>query len=217
MKTFLLMFLLIVEVSLYSQSFTLGLKAGPNFTNITGYNSIVSEHRTSINVTAFALAPMSNNIDGLLELAYEQKGFKYTAQDISNSTKTEGERVYDYLTLPAGFKYNFGRKLRPYLKVGIFLAILLDARDIATETNYATSPPEVNSWNNSIMYKTETIDLGIFFGFGLQYKIKSKLMILLDANLNSGLLLVEPNQIFVEEMRNKSFLVNLGFGYILNR
>ncbi len=217
MKTYFLLLLLIIEASLFSQSFTLGLKAGPNFTNITGYNSIVSEHRISINVTAFALAPMSNNIDGLLEIGYEQKGFKYTAQDISNSSKTEGERVYDYLTLPAGVKYNFGRKLRPYLKVGIFLAILLDARDIATETNYVTSPPEVNSWNNSIMYKTETIDLGIFFGFGLQYKIKSKLMILLDANLNSGLLLVEPNQIFVEEMRHKSFLVNLGFGYILNR
>ncbi|MEN8120490.1 MAG: outer membrane beta-barrel protein [Bacteroidota bacterium] len=216
-KSFFLLLILIVEVSLYSQSFTLGLKAGPNFTNITGYNSIVSEYRQSINVSAFAFAPISKNIDGLFELSYEQKGFNYSLQDISNSMRTEGERIYDYLTLPVGFKYNFGKKLKPYAKIGIFLAILLDAKDIATETNYAVSPPVENSWDESIMYKTETIDLGIFFGFGIQYQFSSKFILLIEGNLKSGLMLLEPDQILVEEMRHKSFLLNIGFGYILNK
>lgn len=215
MKTFLLMLLLIVEVSLHSQSFTIGLKAGPNFTNISGYYSFISSYKQSISVGAFALAPMGKRIDGIFEINYEQKGFKYSSQDISNSTKTEVERIYDYLTIPVGIKYNFGKNVKPYFKIGIFLALLMDAKDIGTETNYSVSPPFENSWEESIMYKTETVDLGIFFGFGIQYKFSSKFIFLIEGNLNYGLMLLEPDKILVEEMRNMSFLVSLGFAYTL--
>jgi len=207
--------LLNVEVSLFSQSFTLGLKSGLNYSNISGYYPFSSSYRQSISAGVFAFAPISKHIDGFFELNFEQKGYKYTLQDISNSTKTEGEHIYDYLTFPVGFKYKFGQKLKPYVKIGIFLALLMNAKDIGTETNYAVSPPVDNSWEKSIMYKTETVDLGIFFGFGIQYRFSSKLMFLIEGNLNYGLMLLEPDKILIEEMRNRSFLVSLGFGYVL--
>ncbi len=215
LKYSLFILLLILEVSLYSQSVVLGAKAGPNFTNISGYYPFISSHRESISAGVFVLKPMSKRIDGIFEINYEQKGFKYSSQDFSNNTKTEGERIYDYLTMPAGFKYNFGKNVKPYFKTGIFLAILMNAQDNGTETNYAVAPPEDRSWENSIMYKTESVDWGIFFSLGVQYKISSKILFLVEGSLNSGLLMLEPDKILVEEMRNKSFLVSFGFGYSL--
>ena len=215
LKCFSIVFLFIAEPSLYSQLLSLGVKAGPNFTNIEGYYPFVSSYRQSVSAGVFVLKPMSKRIDGIFEINYEQKGFKYSKQDFLNNTKTEGERIYDYLTIPAGFKYNFGKNVKPYFKAGIFLAILMMATDIGVETNYAVLPPVGDSWQNSIMYKTESVDWGMFFSFGVQYQISPKFLFLAEGTLNYGLLMLEPEKILVEEMRNRSFLVSFGLGYSL--
>ena len=214
-KYFFALFLLIFQVSLYAQSVILGVKSGPNFTNIDGYYPFTSSYRQSISAGVFVLKPMSKRIDGIFEINYEQKGFKYSEQDFSNNTKTEGERIYDYLTIPAGFKYSFGKNVKPYFKAGIFLSILMNAKDIGIETNYSVLPAESNSWENSILYKTESVDWGMFFSFGIQSKISSKLLFFVEGSLNYGLMMLEPDKVLVEEMRNRSFLVSFGIGYSL--
>ncbi len=215
LKYYSFLLLLIAHVSLFAQSYTLGVKLGSNFSNIDGYYSFISSYRQSVNGGVFLLLPMSKHIESSVELNYEQKGFQYFEQNFSNNTKTEGERIYDYITIPTSFKYKFGKNVQPFFKAGIFLAILVNARDIGTEINYGISPPTSNSWENSIMYKTESVDLGAFFSFGIQSNISSKFLVFVEGSLNYGLIMLEPDKIFVEEIRNRSFLVSFGLGYAL--
>ena len=213
LKYIFFLLLLIFEFSINAQSYTLGVKLGSNYSNIEGYYSFISTYRQSFSGGVFLLLPMSKHIESSIELNFEQKGFKYFEQDFSDNTKTEGERIYDYLTIPTGFKYKFGKNIQAYFKVGIFLAIMINATDIGTETNYTNLPPTSNKWENSIMYKTEPVDFGTFFSFGIQSNISTKFLFFVEGNLNYGLIMLEANKVLVEEMRNRSFLLSFGLGY----
>ena len=217
MKNIVVLVLILSANYISAQIYSAGLKAGPAFSNISGYYPYISTYKTGINIGGFVDYRFSDHAFISLDALYEQKGYKYEDQDISAKIRIEGIRYYEYLNFPFMFKYKFGKTVKINLTAGTYLGFLLNATETETEIDYSISPPTETTQNSSIMHKTESVDMGFSFGLGFERKVSTKLYLFFDSRINYGSMLIEPDKIFVEETRNKSLSLSFGLAYYLQQ
>ncbi len=197
------------------QVFSFGLKGGVNYSKIEGDYALISESKTGGNIGAFANLNFTKNVGVVSEFNYEQKGFKYQSYSETLSEYLEGEKSFDYFSVPILFRYQFGKSTKFYITIGTYMGILLAARDIGYSEDRTINPIEVTNWNTNIYSDTQDVDIGLCFGAGIQIPIHPKFGILLDGRYNKGLMLLEPDKIYVEEYKNLSFSIDVGLIYRL--
>lgn len=203
-------------LSTHAQVFSFGIKGGITYANISGNYSLINEYKTGLNSGVFANFNFTKNVGVVSEINYEQKGFKYNNGNFNNQVlRINGEKRFDYFTIPIFFKYQLGSKLKFYFNIGTYMGILLYANDNGFLTDYSTSPETTSQWNNNIYFDTQDVDIGLCFGAGFQIPVNKRIGILFETRYNSGLLLIEPDKIFVEEYQNKDLSLNLGLAYHL--
>jgi hypothetical protein len=213
-RLFQLIFILFTG-TVHAQVFSFGLKGGINYSNIEGDYALVSDSKIGMNPGVFANFNFTKNLGVVSEFNYEQKGFKYHSDLESLSGRIEGEKSFDYFSVPILFRYQFGRSTKFYLTIGTYMGILLAARDIGFLEDLTTSPPIIKNWNSNIYRDTQDVDVGLCFGAGFQIPINKKFGIILDGRYNKGLMLLEPDKIYVEEYKNVSFNLSAGLIYHL--
>jgi len=204
--------LFFLTVNLQAQVFSFGLKGGLNYSNVTDDFSLPTDYRTGINIGVFANLNFTKNVGIISEFNYEQKGFKYSLASGIQQEYIKGEKSFQYFTVPILFKYQFGRSTRFYITIGSYMGILLAANDKGLYEDYTTTPNTITAWDDNIYRDTQDVDIGLCFGAGLQIPINYKFGLLLDGRYNSGLMLLEPDKIYVEEYKNVS--LNLSFGLV---
>jgi len=189
----LLASVLLISMSLQAQKVHYGIKAGVNLavqSEIADYfqnNNI----RPGLNVGAFGNYSINDQMQLQLEANYDQKGGKtdeYTAK-------------YDYLSVPALFKYSLGKSDKTALKfnvnIGPYAAILLN------------SEIEMEDKTLDMNEATESFEAGAILGFGMKYPIANDHLVF-DLRLGLGLTNFDKND---TDPNNKYIGVSLGYEF----
>jgi hypothetical protein len=146
----------------YSQSLGLGLESGLNIANVNlTPASLSSSSRTGFMVGGFADIGVSRIFAIRPGVRYVTKGF--SVSDNFGQTLTH---KLNYLEIPMLLKVSIPlRQVKPYFLAGPTLGIQLSA------TGELTNGVQVQTGDVGTSY--ETIDLGLFFGSGLEFNVGS--------------------------------------------
>ena len=163
----------------------------------------------------FANLNFTKNVGIVSEFNYEQKGFKYYSSLGLQQQFIEGEKSFQYFTVPILFRYQFGTNIKFYTTIGTYMGILLAAKDKGVQMDYSVSPTSTIIWIDNIYHETQDVDIGLCLGAGFQFPINHRLGLLFDGRYKPGLMLLEPDKIYIEEYKNVSFSLSIGLIYHL--
>jgi hypothetical protein len=150
-------------------SLGLGIKAGLNFTNVTGSNSISNSSETGYQIGLF-LDPKSNSMLGSrTELVYSRQGYNYA------TGLTTGSVFLDYITLAQLMAINITHFVQ--IQFGAQMSYLMNAKADSTKSSTGNA-----SIDGALSYFNK-----IDAGFGLGLEVRPFKGILLGARYNISL------------------------------
>jgi hypothetical protein len=198
-----LMFLLCA----YPLSAQVGLKVGVNISTLSQKGadlvSIPWKSAVGFNVGAFYTLNINEYLAFQPELYYSKKGGKLEA-GILSALASKSLAIH-YLELPLLLKLKFPTqsKLSPNLFVGPYLSLKLSDKG---EIKVAGIELEEE------FIKIKGSDFGLVFGGGIDFKV-SNVIVILDIRYDLGLVNVaEPILGIENEIKNRSFILMVGFG-----
>jgi hypothetical protein len=173
--TFLALILVLTSFSVYAQpSLSLGIEGGLNLANVSITPSQTSNSRTGLIVGGILDIGISNNIGIQGGLRYIMKGFQVT-----NGGATFTDKL-NYIEVPALLKVKFPlTEVKPYLVGGPVLGIRVSASE---EQSNGTQTADVDASS-----AFESIDFGLLFGGGLDFKVATKTDLFIQAGYSFGL------------------------------
>ncbi len=200
MTRFILCLLLAAPLYSFAQ---LGIKAGPNFANVTNASSVNSSSRTGFHVGVF-IAPTSKGIMGSrTEIVYSRQGYNY-----KTGTNT-GNVNLDYIVLPQYMTINITKLFQ--LQLGAQIAFLLNAK--VDSANAGGGNPTAAK----VMDIYNRIDYG--FGGGIEVHPVSGLLVGARFNVSLGDVYKNPGSMatgsFVPkaDVKNNVFQVFAGWRF----
>lgn len=161
--------------SLYSQSTYLGVEGGINLSNMSITPDIpTSSGRTCMMVGGFAEIGVSRTFSIRPGARFIMKGISNTNNGVTLTDKLS------YLEFPVLMKVTFPlTEVKPYILAGPTLGIQLSA---STEFN---NGQQSQTFDISSAY--ETIDFGLFFGSGIDFRIANKTEMFIGGGYSLGL------------------------------
>lgn len=176
LKTILtaLMFV-ITTAAVYSQpNLSLGIEGGLNLANVSITPSQTSNSRTGLIIGGVLDIGISNNIGVTGGLRYIMKGFQTTSQGVTFTDKL------NYLEVPVLLKVKFPlTEVKPYVVGGPVLGIRVSASEEQSNGQQTADVDASNAY--------ESIDFGLLFGGGLDFKIAAKTDLFIQAGYSFGL------------------------------
>ena len=150
-----------------SHSLGLGIKAGLNFTNITGTSSISNSSETGYQIGLF-LDPKSNSLLGSrTELVYSHQGYNYA------TGQTTGKVFLDYIMLAQLMSINITHFVQ--IQIGTQIAYLVNAKvdSNAQSTGNASADALLNYYNRFDFGFSGGLEVRPFMGFlvGARYNL----------------------------------------------
>jgi len=173
--TALALFLIsIIYTNANSQSLALGIEGGINISNISSTPSFTTNSRTGLIIGTLLDINVSKSITITPGLRYIMKGWSSTSNGITYTDKL------NYFEVPALLKVKFPlTEVKPYLVGGPVLGIMLSANEDqsnGTQTNTV-----------DISNLAESIDFGLLFGGGLDFRVGVKTDLFVQAAYQLGL------------------------------
>lgn len=101
-----------------------GPKIGVNLTNLSGDNVTNSSSIVGTNAGLAMHLGITQSVAIAPELLYSMKGAQY---------KSNPDLHLNYFEIPVLFRYSFGHDVRPYLNLGPYLGVLLNAKQNGTD------------------------------------------------------------------------------------
>ena len=178
--------------NLSAQSLSIGPMAGINYSTTSNFNN--TKYLLGPAFGLFANYSVNEHVGIGAKLLYSQLGTGYT--NFENINRLQ------YLQLPISGIYYFGNAgdhFRPKIYGGPYIGKLLKA-------NYKNGS-EVVEKNGSPTYKS--IDLGIQFGTGFNYLIKSRTWLNVDAGFGTSFSTVQNSA----ESKNRNFSLSAGISF----
>ncbi len=168
-------FFILSSISVFSQpSIELGLEGGLNLANVSITPSQTSNSRTGLIVGGVIDIGISNSIGVTGGLRYIMKGFQVTNQGYTFTDKL------NYLEVPVLLKVKFPlTEIKPYVIGGPVLGIRVSASE---EQSGGGQSADVDA---SSAY--ESIDFGLLFGAGMDFKVAPKTDLFLQGGYAFGL------------------------------
>ncbi len=155
-----------------SQSLAFGIEGGINIANISATPTATTNTRTGIIIGGILDIGFTPTFGITTGLRYNQKGW-------SASAGTSTVKL-SYLEFPALLKVKFPlTEIKPYVIAGPVLGINLAATEdvtVGTQTQ-----------NIDLSSVTESIDFGLLFGAGMDFKVGPKMMIFVQPAYSLGL------------------------------
>ena len=177
------MFLFTVTVNIYGQH-TVGFIGGLShndlkFNDSRGSNALTSPF-IGMNVGAVLDLDMGNSIHLYTGALYTKKGGIKKA-DLSNP---DIRFKLSYLELPILFKFQFGKKVRPYVMAGPSISLLVDSK--ADARTGVSDPGGEAFYQASLQNIHSPIDIGVTGGAGLSVTV-NKAVIFVETRYTFGL------------------------------
>ncbi|MBN1633864.1 MAG: PorT family protein [Ignavibacteria bacterium] len=175
---------------------SIGGYVGLNFANASVTPTQTTSTRTCLKVGAFADLSFSPIISLQPGLEYIAKGTEYTTQGYTITWK------FGYLEVPVLLKIKFDlQEVKPYVFAGPSFGINLSATEDWSGGN--------QSGSNDIKNNLETIDFGLRFGAGTDFKIDTKIKLFVNALYSIGLsnIVKTPTTVTV---KNNGFQIESG-------
>jgi len=151
------------------RSLGIGIKAGLNFTNVTGTSSISNSSETGYQVGLF-LDPSSESILGSrTELVYSHQGYNYA------TGQTTGKVYLDYIMLAQLMRINITRFFQ--IQLGTQIAYLINAKVDSTSSYGGILPPQeaqiLNYYNRIDFGFSGGVEVRPFMGIlvGVRYNL----------------------------------------------
>ncbi|MEO8513119.1 MAG: porin family protein [Ignavibacteria bacterium] len=182
-KTFLVAVILTVStISVYSQSkLSLGLEAGLNIANTVETPSSPFGSKMGFIIGGMLDAPISPNFSIAPGVRFITKGSSYSGADGVASFNAS------VLELDALVKVKFPlTEIKPYLFAGPNLGFIMSV-------NYSQTPTGGTSSNQDISQNYETIDFGLMFGGGLDFKVAPTMDLFGQFGYSLGLSNIQKN------------------------
>lgn len=144
-----------------SQSLAIGIEGGVNIANVSATPTFASNTRTGIIIGALLDVGFTPTIGLTTGLRYNMKGYSVTQGTQSVTVKLS------YLEFPALLKVKFPlTEVKPYLIGGPVLGIQVAATQDFTDGTQTT--------NSDISSLIESIDFGLLFGGGIDFRVGPK-------------------------------------------
>jgi len=174
----------------------LGLKAGANFSTISGDDTDNVKTLTAFHVGGVAEVPVSDNFSVQPELLYSSQGAKY-----EESEGYDGKFKFDYINVPVMAKFNVSNGLS--LEAGPQVGFLMSAKDEYNSTG--------DSGEEDIKDFVKGLDFGLNIGAG--YRLESGLNF--GARYNLGLSNINDFE-GADDFKNQNGVIQLYVGYFFN-
>lgn len=168
-------FFVMFSVSVFSQpSIELGLEGGLNLANVSITPSQTSNSRTGLIVGGVIDIGISNSIGVTGGLRYIMKGFQVTNQGFTFTDKL------NYLEVPVLLKVKFPlTEIKPYVIGGPVLGIRVSASEEQSGGGQSADVDASNAY--------ESIDFGLLFGAGMDFKVAPKTDLFIQGGYSFGL------------------------------
>ena len=158
----------------FSQSISLGLEGGVNIANVSITPDQTSNARTGVIVGGIVDINLSPTIAISPALRFNMKGFKTTVNGVTFTDKL------NYIEIPALLKVKFPlTEVKPYLIGGPVVGFQISANE---EQSNGTNSQTVDA---SSAY--ESIDFGLLFGGGIDFKVGAKTILFIQPAYYLGL------------------------------
>lgn len=180
-------------VNLNAQSVELGVKAGVNFSDITGDDVSSFKGRTAFHIGAVAEIPVSDNFSVQPELLYSAQGSDW--EEDFEGELIKGSVEADYINVPLMAKYYVAEGFS--IEAGPQVGFLISAKD------------KYESVEEDIKDDLKGIDFGVNFGIG--YKLENGFN--LGARYNLGLIDVNDNPDYLGDSSYKNSVIQISVGY----
>jgi len=163
-----------LNVSKAQVSFAFGPEFGLNLANVSVTPTTTTDSRTGFIIGGIADINIGKVIGITSGLRFVMKGYTSTSQGVTFKEK------FNYLEIPALLKARFPlTEVKPYVHAGPVLGINL----AATEEQSNGQQTQNVDVSNSV----ESIDFGLLFGAGLDFKIASKTDLFVQFGYQLGL------------------------------
>lgn len=190
----------------------IGLKAGANYSNISGdlQNEDVYQNKLGFNggLTANFGLTSDNFLSIQPELLYSQKGYQYRDEEyrdlLGNSIKRKGNMNFNYLDLPVMLKINAGGL---YFEGGPQLSYLLGIRD---NTETTVNGDTDSDWQKIDKDNLAELEIGYAAGLGFQAANGFSLGLRYNGSI-SELAKSNPDNDELVNARHSVFQLQLGF------
>lgn len=178
--------------TIIAQSYTFGIRAGSNWSNVYG-DVIKTEGADQSykfnNGFSFGLTTTmytSLNFGFSCDMLYSQRGTVF--HDINSSMSTETKKTFHYLEIPITFKYIITRfkNYRPNIFAGIQAAYLINATE-NIEGNDIAGNRKARIYGREISKEYNSFDFGFIFGGGFNAALIEGYWLALDARYFAGL------------------------------
>lgn len=212
--------LLIITIStftnLYAQKIEIGLKAGTNIANVTTDPALPSEvtkkARVGMIFGALAEFHIAQSFYVQPEVEYINKGLKMDGTYTGGSF-TSVSRI-DYLQIPVYAKFKFVNKKSPFMPfvfAGPVLGFNLKSEAEVTETTLGSggvSTTTTTTTDNKT--NTESIEFGLNFGAGAEFRVAPKVGIFISGLYNLGLTNINKSSTDTTKIKNNGINIFAG-------
>ncbi len=193
MRNIYLVFFLAIITFGFSQKKEFGIIAGPNFSNIRGMDSPLSDYKYAVGFLAGISFEYSirESFSIKSNLLFERKSNQTNINSVfmvdgeEEFVNADARNNFDFITLPVMAKYNFGKNNSFFINGGPYFSYLLNVK-----THFSVNSESENfkstTIDNSDSYKS--FDAGLAFGFGKRFDIDSKNALTVEIRNSLGLL-----------------------------
>ncbi len=180
LKTVLALFtLLIISQISYSQvRLGLGIEGGVDIANVSVTPDFTTSTRTGIIIGGIVDIGLTPTIGITSGIRYNQKGFTFTGATVTGAAVTATDKL-SYIEFPVLLKVKFPlTEVKPYVIGGPVLGIQVAANQEVTGAITQTS---------DISSDFQSIDFGLLFGAGLDFKVGLKTNLFVQGAYSIGL------------------------------
>lgn len=184
----------------YSQTTGMGIEGGINLANISTTPIFNTSSKTGFMIGGFADIGVSKVVSIKPGARFIMKGFTFQNQNQIGSVYTES---YSYIEVPLMIKARIPlNQVKPYFEAGPTISMQLSA------TGETTINGQVQTQDFSASYNT--VDIGLYFGSGLEFKVASDIDLFTGFGYALGLTNISKG---TTKVNNNGFQMNTGIKF----
>jgi hypothetical protein len=180
-----------------AQKMAIGIEGGVNIANVSVNPTTTTDSRTGLIVGTLLDVNFTQQITLTPGIRFTMKGFSNTVNTVNNTVKL------NYLEFPVLLKIRFPlTEIKPYLAAGPVLGLNLSANlDQSNGTQSATT---------DISSSTESIDFGLLFAGGMDFKVGMNTALFFQVGYQLGLSNINKTANNTTTIKNNAFQITGG-------
>ena len=197
----------------------MGIKGGPNWTNVQSANFLEqTDNRNGFNLGLSYDYLLSKRFFLGADALYVQKGFTNDIVFTDEQGNPTGERYpiifnYDYLSIPFRGGIRVGNKVSGFANLGIIPSILVNATSIDPAL-----PNLTEEVRHDVTSRVTRVDIGGLIEVGANYSILSQLQVSASLAYHHSFNSITNEEYFQRsDVRHMSMLLSLGVKYALKK